>query len=210
MNEQQVISSKRVGLGALASVMLSAENQAMVAQSRFRMLGGPVWKTRKLAEAQDVLALSQIAPWRMRVVQLDLTDALRAVIEMRVPVPCRAEAEGQVVIANHALLGLQYPEAALRMPQPGYSFVQILAPGKVWHPSVSFNPEGIQALCLGQLPVSVPCKELILLTYAALQMTTVQLDEFDSAGVMNIEAARYWQGATDRIPLSRTAFLREE
>ena len=48
---------------------------------------------------------------------------------------------------------------------------------------------------------------LPLLAYLALSMQSVQVNEFDPAGVMNLAAARYWQANLHRAPLSREPFL---
>ena len=92
--------------------------------------------------------------------------------------------------------------------QPGYAFVEVLEPRGVWLPAVD---EARQAVCLGpELPVGIRVSELVLMTYGALSMQTTQLDERDSAGVFNPEAAVWWQQNADRIPLTRTPFLLQE
>jgi hypothetical protein len=69
----------------------------------------------------------------------------------------------------------------------------------------------VQPLCLGaRLPAGIRVKELVLMAYGALSMQTVMIDELDPAGVLNPVAARWWQANTDRIPLSRAAFLSPE
>jgi hypothetical protein len=193
------------GLAALAAVMLTAEHQRVLDEA-MKGAGGPsVWRCRKQAEARDLLALSQIAP-RLKVGWIDLTAALRALLFLRAPVPCRPGAAGELVIAPQAVLGLSYPQEALRQQLPGYSFLQVLAPGEVWHANVAFGP--VRPLCLGAaLPANVRAKELVLMAYGALSMQTVQIDEQDAAGVLNVEAAQWWQKNTARVPLSRAPFL---
>ena len=39
-------------------------------------------------------------------------------------------------------------------------------------------------------------------------MQSVMFDEQDPAGVLNADAARWWQQNRDRIPLSREPFIR--
>jgi hypothetical protein len=192
-------------LAALAKVTLTAENQRVLDEAMKGAGGPPEWRCRKQAEARDLLALAQIAP-RFKVGWIDLAAALRALLFLRVPVPCRPGAAGELVIAPQTVLGLTYPQEALRQQLPGYSFLQVLAPGDVWHANVAFGP--VRPLCLGAaLPANVRAKELVLMAYGALSMQTVQIDEQDAAGVMNAEAAQWWQKNTARVPLSRAPFL---
>jgi hypothetical protein len=128
---------------------------------------------------------------------------------LRVPVPCRPGGVGDLVIEPEAVLGLTYPEEALRQAMPGYSFLQVLAPSDVWHANVAFGP--VRPLCLGTaLPAGVRVKELVLMAYGALSMQTVQIDEQGPAGVLNAAAALWWQQNTARAPLSRAPFLRPD
>jgi len=193
------------GLAALSEKALSPENKQLLDKVSAVAAGSPVWRARKLAEARDLLALSQLAS-RLTVLELDGREALRALVELRVPVPCLPAANGDLQIADRALLGLTYPEEAIRRPQPGYAFVQIIAPSPVWLANVT--PDFRQLLCLGaSLPAGIRVKELLLMTYGALTMQTVQIDETDGAGVLNHEAALWWQQNLHRVPLSRVAFL---
>jgi hypothetical protein len=193
------------GLAALASVALSAEAQRVLDEAMKGSGGPPVWRCRKQAEARELLALAQVAP-RLKVGWIDLTADLRALLFLRVPVPCRAAAAGDLVVVPQAVLGLTYPQEALRQPLPGYSFLQVLAPGDVWHANVAFGP--VRPLCLGAaLPANVRVKELVLMAYGALSMQTVQIDDQDAAGVMSPAAARWWQQNAALAPLSRAPFL---
>jgi hypothetical protein len=206
MNEKS--TQRAGGLAALDDVTLTAERQAQLDQAAAGAAGPAVWRQRKLAEARDLLALSQIAPpGRFTVEHLDLDEALRALLLLAVPVPCRPGGEGPLLVERRAMLGLHYPEAALRQVMPGYAFVHVLVPFAVWHANVAPIPEG-QAVCLGaQLPAGVRAKELVLMTYGALSMQTVMIDPGDPAGVLNAAAARWWQDNLDRVPLTRTPFL---
>jgi hypothetical protein len=208
MTQEKATNAPR-GLAALPTVTLTPENQRLLDEARAAAGGTAMWKARKAAEARDLLALSQLAP-RLLVQQLDLRESLRALLSLRVPVPCRLPGEdSMLVIGDQVLLGLTYPQEALRQQLPGYGFVQILAPLGVWHANVAYGP--VQPLCLGAaLPAGIRVKELVLMAYGALSLQTVQIDETDSAGVLNIEAARWWQLNVARIPLSRTPFLAPE
>ena len=193
------------GLAALAEVKLGASGRQLL-DSAGRTCGGPkAWQNRKRAEAYDLLALAQIAS-RFTVEFLDLRESLRAVATLQAPVPCLPDADGNLRIAPRALLGIRYPEEALRIPLPGFSFVEILEPTGVWHANAS--AESVQMLCLGaQLPAGIQLKEIVLMTYGALVMATVMIDELDPAGVLNPEAARWWQHNIKRAPLTRASFL---
>lgn len=196
----------RAGLASLDDQPLSARNQSMLDEARHDAGGSPVWTGRKVAEARDLLALSELAPQRLRVEKLSLGDALKAVLHMRSPVAVRVSADQAVKVAKDAILGLSYHQQALVEPQPGYAFFCVLQPMRVWHAQVSRFP--IQHLCLGDtLPAGIRVKELVLMAYYALSMQTFQIDAGDAAGVLNVAAARWWQQNVDRIPLSRAPFL---
>src|SRR5262249_48914150 len=154
------------GLAALAQVVLSPEREQQLGAAAARAGGPAPWRARKAAEARDLLALSQLAS-RLVVLELDLRECLRALLGLYVPVPCRPEEGGELVVAARAVLGLSYPHEALSRQLPGYAYVQILAPDLVWHANVARHPA--QPLCLGaQLPAGIRVKELVLMAYGAL------------------------------------------
>jgi len=193
------------GLSALEEVALSASNQRLLDAAHDACGGPAVWRYRKLAEAYELLALSEIAPL-FKVAFLDLREALRAVVLMHVPVPCLPDADGNLRIAPRTRLGIRYPEEALCRPVPGFSIVEIIQPKGVWHANVS--TEAVQMLCLGaHIPAGIRLKEIVLMTYGALSLQTVMIDEMDAAGVLNPEAARWWQQNIKLVPLSRVSFL---
>jgi hypothetical protein len=197
------------GLDAIPSLELNDVNHARLTQASFHAGGSPMFRLRKQREVHDLLALCQIAPpGRLDVLELDLRQSLKAVLRMKVPVACRPQPDGPVITLPGAVLGLTFPEEALWRPQAGYSFLEILFPHRVWHPNVSHAPAPVQALCLGpSMPAGVRVTELLLGAYGALQMTTLNVDEMDPAGVMNFEACKYFQDRLDLLPLSRTPFL---
>ena len=57
------------------------------------------------------------------------------------------------------------------------------------------------------LPPGVRVKELVLMTYGALSMQSVMIDATDPAGVLNPEAAEWWQEIRNRLPLTSVPFL---
>jgi hypothetical protein len=197
-------------LSSLGGVPLVPAETDFLASARANCGGPAVWRERKLAEGREVFALSRFSE-RFTVLAMDLQEDFRAMLVMRVPVPVRLPGENTLTMPAEAQLGLTYRAENLRLPSPGFAFVQILAPAHVWHPQVAAHPSGIQALCLGsQLPAGVRVRELLIMTYAALAMSSVQLDAADAAGVMRPEAARWWLLPANRrrIPLSREPFVR--
>lgn len=192
-------------LADLPQVRLTPQHQSLLDHAAGLCGGPPEWRNRKIAEAHDALALAQIAN-RMSVAQLDLFNDLRILIQLRVPVPVLPDPRQALQIAPLAVLGIVYRFSTIGHAEPGYSFVQILAPAPVWHANVSLQLG--QMLCLGPLlPAGIPLKEIILMTYGALSMQTVQLDALDPAGVLNPIAADWWQRNLNLIPLSREPFL---
>jgi hypothetical protein len=195
------------GLSALNEVQLCSRYQAMLDQAMRSCYGPASWRRRKEAEARDLLALAQISG-RASVAELDVAETLRALVFLEVPVPCRSAIADRIEISPEAVLGLTYPEAAISLPQPGFAFVQLRAPVRVWHANVG-PPELGQPLCLGtRLPTGIPLNEILVMSYGALSMQSVMIDEKDAAGVLNPDAARWWQQNLHRIPLSREPFIR--
>jgi hypothetical protein len=193
------------GLSALEDFQLNSTNRQLLDSLGRSSAGTDVWRNRKLAEAHDLFALCELAS-RLKVEILDLREDLRALVAISVPTPCMPDLDGELHIAPQIRLGIVYPEEALRFPTPGYGFVEILDPLHVWHANVS--NEGAQVLCLGtQLPAGIQLKEIILMTFGAISMQTVMIDELDVAGVLNPDAARWWQQNIHRLPLSKEAFL---
>jgi hypothetical protein len=193
------------GLRALPTVELNERNQALLQAAMAGSIGSPIWRARKGAEARELLALSQIAD-RFRVIEMRMETDMLVVAELRVPVPCLTDPNQPLQVAPLAVLGLKYPEAVLTEALPGLAFVQILLPSHVWLAQVPLDPR--QPLCLGpRMPLGIPLREIVILTYGALSMQTVQLDPGDAAGVLNAEAARFWQANADKIPLTRAPFL---
>lgn len=192
-------------LANLSEVKLGERERMLLEVASHRSAGPPVWFGRKGTEAYELLALATVSP-NLEVDRLDLSSDFRALMRMRVPVPCLGRPGGELRVVPGAVLALSVPFEALSTPQPGYRFMQILAPPGVHHPNVS--PGQPQLLCLGAtLPAGITVKELVLASYRALAMQTVQVDEFDPAGVLNSDAARYWQGELQRLPLTDAPFL---
>ena len=196
---------RRHDLTQLAEVVLSPVVQSRLDQALHFCGGARVWRERKLGEARELFALEQISN-RVHVLGLDLSADLRARIALRSPVPCLPDPAQPLVVESCALLELIYREEAVYLPQPGYSFVRVAHPHPVWLPNASLDSH--QVICLGpMLPASIPVKEILVLVYGALCLTTVTLDPADAAGTLNPAACEWWMQNTARIPLSREPFL---
>jgi len=194
------------GLSALAQVSLHVTLQQVLDAAATHCGGPTALRHRLIAEGRDLLRLVQVSG-RLRLLALDLSSDLRAVVEMAVPVPCLPNPLGALQIHPVACLALRYPLAAITHPQPGTAFVRILAPRPVHLPSVSVDQN--QVMCIGSIVrAGHPLREIVLTVYGALSLQTVQINAQDSAGVFSPAAAEYWQRNVDRIPLSREAFLR--
>jgi hypothetical protein len=195
------------GLSELAKVQLDAMCTERLERAAKNSGGPPAIRARKRAEAHDLLAMSQIAS-RLNVVELDLSNSLRAAIHLRGPVPCRPTPDGPLRIEYDTMLGLNYRHESFAKATPGWGFFQLLMPRRCWHANVS--SDAVQALCLGlQLPAGVRVRDLVLMSFGALTMQTVQVDEYDPAGVLNKEAAIWWQANLNLVPLTDEAFVTE-
>ena len=205
MTTQAPSSRTAYDLTQLSAVPLSPLLQSRLDLARPHCGGARVWRERKLAEARDLFALEQISN-RVRLLALDLSGDLRVRLALRAPVPCLPDPAQPLVVEPCALLELRYPEEAVYQPQAGFSFVQVAQPRALWLPNASFDV--YQVICLGPvLPASIPVKEILLLVYGALCLTTVTLDPADAAGTLNPAACEWWMQNASRIPLSREPFL---
>jgi hypothetical protein len=74
------------GLADLHLVELTEQNRRLLERALLSAGGPPAWRGRKRAEARDLLALGQISG-RLTVQYLDLREALRVAVLVRVPVP---------------------------------------------------------------------------------------------------------------------------
>ena len=183
---------KTAGLATLEQIDLT-DNRRKMLDAAFRINLGPnIWQDRKATEAYKLLALSQLAgSERMRVLELDATTELRTRIWMKTPVSLGPADDGTLRTAGEAVLGLVYPHPILAMPLPGYAVASLIEP-QCFYPNVGGAPG--QRLCLGaRIPKGTPLSECVLLCYGLLTMVTVMLDPDDQAGVMNTDAATWFQ-----------------
>lgn len=193
-------------LTQLVRVTLDTHHAGLLQLALVACGGSPGWRSRKRAEAYEVLALAQVSR-RMTVLALDLREAMRAHFLMRSPVPCLPDPAGELRVEPCAELGLYYSESAVIEPQPGFNFICLLRPSHAWHPNISSAESG-QRICLGpQLPAATRLREIIFLTYQVLTLAAAQFNPLDPAGVMNGAAAEWYQRNPGRIPLSKEPFI---
>jgi len=191
-------------LHELHKVPLDADSRQLLQARTSVSVGSPMWRARQGAEAHDLLALAQLSP-RLVVLDLRLEGELRALVGLAGPVPT-CPRPGVVEVRDRALLALRYPLEALSEPLAGWAFVNVLEPRGLWLPNAAQVPE--QRLCLGvAMPVGIPLRELVLASWAALTLQAVQLDPRDPAGVLNLDAARWWQDHQHALPLTRASLL---
>lgn len=200
------VTTRRSSPHVPADVRLSAPNEALLRLALLSNAGEPVWRVRKEGEVRELVGLQQIAPDRFKILQFDLVDGLRCLFALRTPVPLRPDAHDRLGFASEAVLGLDYRRQAMTEAMPGTAFLCILKPRDVWLGNVSPNP---QMLCLGpKIAAGTRCRNLVLMAYAALAGQTMQeVDPRSGAGVMNLEAALWWQRNLARLPLSNEPFL---
>jgi hypothetical protein len=198
----------RPGLADIPTLKLSPRNQEILDQVSGDMLGAAAWRRRKRAEVHGLLALSQLAP-RLRVRQLDLRTELHAIVELEdTPVPCMKPGANAIEVARRAVLAIAMPAEILVRPIPGTYPVRVLEPGHVFHPNCGPANEPLPALCLGAKVLrGTPLREIVLACYAALTLQAVGFDTMDPAGVMNRQAAEFFQSNTTLLPLTAAPFL---
>jgi hypothetical protein len=202
------LPSPAIGLSTLDRLALSPHYQRWFDEASKTCGGNAMWAARKLAEVREFLALAQLSQ-RIKVHWIDLTDEFRVLFDLRVPVATRPDPTADIRVVPFATLGLRYRAEALALPQPGYSFVQLLMPTHAWYSNVL--PELGQPICLGpSMPAGVRVRELVVLAYLSLSLQSTQLNPGDSAGLFRAEVAQWWQLNLSRLPLTRSPFLGRE
>ena len=200
------MSITATGLSRLDAVTLNESYQQLL-ETASRLCSGPVaWQQRKKNEARELLALAQCSR-RFVVLELDLLCELRAVLVMKATVPCLSHPGARLQLMRSAVLGLNYPQEAMFLPQAGTGSFCILAPQQVWHPNVNY--EHPQVCCLGTQAAGIRVRELVITVFGLLcfQNLDQELDPNNPQGVLNVPAAHYWQENVNRLPLSKEAFF---
>lgn len=202
---------RQLGLSDLDTVKLEAVREQRLTEVSAQATGTVPVRHRKIHDARQFLALEQISG-RFFIRWLDLAGELRAIIEMRVPVPCRAGADQPVRLRSAATIAFIFPDAAAYAPQPGTVFAAVLFPKAVFHPLVG-GPNGEQVICLGP-KIFGSASRIFALIYSAMAMqgaTDSILDPRQPLGVMNPEAAMWFQSAASngriRVPLTNEPFI---
>lgn len=201
-------TTTRRGLGTLDEIDLSPLNEQRLEHLSADLQGDDPWRARKRSEARQLLALEELAgPSQMRVMCLDIEQDLRAAVWLNAPVAMTPASDGALNIVQGAVVGIVWPRVILTMPLPGFALVCLVQPSSgAWYPNIGATRG--QRMCLGtSLPVGIPVSELVLLTYGLLTAQVIMSDPADSAGVMNVEAAKYWAANRHLIPLSTRPFL---
>ena len=111
MKVQRIESGGRRGF--LADVELTEANQRILDEAMAEAGGAPTWRSRKHAEARDLLALSQRAE-RFDVLGLDMRETLRVMAGMAVTVPRLEAPDAELIVEKQAVLGIRYFEEAIR------------------------------------------------------------------------------------------------
>ncbi len=193
------------GLAGLDAVPLTPHHRAGINLLGLHCGGSQRLQHRKLTEAARLFALEQVSS-RFRIAEMRLTDGLQVRFALDVPVPCMPDQNGRLVVQSPAILAMDYCDEAFDSPQPGTSFIAVLQPRAVHHPNVAVHP--LQPLCLGPiLPAGIRATELVIMTYQALAMQNLNVDELSAEGVLNDQAAIWWQQNLDKVPLTREPFL---
>jgi len=202
---------EQVNLSELGDFVLNGFYQSHLESAMKTCAGSGSFQKRKEIEYREFLALAQISG-RINPLAANLEQALQFHFILNAPVGV-LNSKNELEIKDWAHISLTYPEEALRKAMPGYAFVRVLQPGGVWHPNAARpdcpDPFPGQVLCLGQsIPPGIRVRELVLMTFGALTLQSVQLDARDPAGVLNVEAAEWWLQNRSEIPLTREPFLK--
>lgn len=198
--------STRIDLQDLSKVLLNEQHQQMHDHAIAQMADDEPWSSRKSQELHDALAMAQMTrEGDLDIIAIDVTDDLRLLMHMHVPVPLMPKPGGALQIVDHAVIEMRYPRSIMTQSLPGTAFVRMIQPRFIWLGNVDHT---VGVGCLGKVvPRNTPCRELILLTYSMLSAQTQMNDEYDYAGVINRDAAKWWALNPDRAPLTdRTLF----
>ena len=196
------------GLSNLTDVELDEFHLGLYENAVENCPGTGHYQKRMLAEYREALAMGQTSG-KIKPLGVTFEGVFQLQFILQTPVPTKDE-EGEMKILDWAHVHLAYPENAVFQPSKGTDFVRIMIPPNIFHPNVSHSIPGlpIQALCLGTtIPAGIRVRELILMIYGALSLQSVQMDIFDPAGLLNPEAAEWWQINRERIPLTREPFF---
>ena len=202
-----MIDQKDFGLSRLGKVELEGRFLEHYDRGIAKCHNAGFYENRMKVEFRDYLALAQVSG-RIDPLDVSFEGTFRLHFLLRARFPLKNSA-GEVVVADRAALVLHYPESAVRESLKGTEFVRILG-ANAFHPNISVADSILpfQALCLGPSVLQATrIRELILTSYGLLTLQSHTMDPLDPAGVLNAEAAEYWQQNCHRIPLSNEPFV---
>jgi hypothetical protein len=136
-----------------------------------------------LAEASDLLTLVPVAG----------TPPERYLADFRCHGLVRAES-GQVVEADHFVVGIWFPDDYLRQVDPA-AVLALLRPGSIWHPNVSNRGPWI---CVGRIAPGTPLVDLLYRVFEVITYSRVTMREDDA---LNREACAWARAHRDRFPV---------
>lgn len=176
-------------------------SRRVVEQALAANTGKRPWRATKENALRDVLAVTEQTS-RVRVLAADIEGDLSLFLWLRAPAPCWPT-NGQLGIATEAIVHLCYQELWLSEAPHGQAPAGIIQPFNFYAPNAAPAPRA--SLCLGVLPAGLPVSELLQLTYLALTLQTLTLDETE--GVLNPHACDFYRDHPQFIPLTRTSLL---
>lgn len=176
---------------------------AWLEQARQYNSGNRAWRQWKLHAAEELLQLTAQTD-RMQLLDLSLAGDFRAIYRIRMPVP-RCPVNGRLAIADEAIFHLHYLEEWRVESPPPWAIIGLLEPPDFFHPNSAIALRG--ALCLGAIPAGVSPKEIALMGYSTVALQSVQLNESDPAGVLNLEACEYYRNHPEYMPLTPLGLL---
>ncbi len=177
-------------------------HQNLLAHALENNVGARDWTRWKADEAAALVDLANRAS-RMRLLELRLEGDLEAFFHVLMPVP-RLPVNGKLQIGDRAILQLRYEECWRWDPPPGWAVLGLLHPGDAFMPNQS---PLLRSICLGDLPIGIPPREIVLLGFYAITLQNIMLDETDPHGVLNVKACDYFRDHPEYLPLTTDGFL---
>ena len=166
-----------------------------------RRNGGPRgWRMWKRSGVEELLTFVRRAP-RVELLAADMSADLHLAYHIRMPIP-RQPCNGDLTVGTGATFHLVYRDEWRTLAPKGWQPVGVVHPEDIFHPNAKPSLRG--ALCLGKLPAGISPKELLMLSYFAGSLQTVQLAEDDPEGVLNKEASEFFRCNPQHLPLTST------
>jgi hypothetical protein len=109
---------------------------------------------------------------------------------------------GDVVDANHFVVGIRFPPTYLRVAHP-FWVLTWLGPHNVWHPNISATEPFI---CIGNV---APGTELVDLIYGVFEVVTWNRVTMREDDALNAAACQWARQHRDRYPVDRRPLKRQ-